>query len=246
VTKADQPDAIGFHEFFRYAIPGYGFLTVALITAWTGGLKSPFSDIQNVVAALVGGPFIGFVIHYGFYYPIWTWYYTNYSSTYKEVTAIVKSVPKLQGSELSRGKSDKLLARCIWDVVYFLDENREQRDRIQFLLTIMHSIGATLFSIWLGFLAGLTIPSFIIHAEIDFQTIQKSLELVLTAATKWYWLVLLGTLIITSILLFMSFKDRKHLAEKQEYLLVLKSRRKIQKEVLRIDIKRPSTSKPPQ
>ena len=238
MARTNASGATGFHDFFRYAIPGYGLVAVVLATIWlVNPSMFPSSDLQDITAWVISGPFIGFLIQHALYYPVWTLYYIRCSKAYKSVKQTIKHISISVRSELAEyddsDSTRQLLTRCIWDFVYFSDDNRVARNRIQFLLTTVHSIGATLVSIWLGFAFGLFYLFQRNYAELSFtaQTESNFVRSTTYGIVEWYWVAIV-LLVVTSGLVY-SFWDRKRLAENQEYLLVLQNRDAIRIEVLK-------------
>jgi hypothetical protein len=224
LSKSYESIPLGFHEFFRYAIPGYGFVAVAIIVFLLIDINGFSLSLSNAVLSAITGPFIGFLVSV-LYYQIWMRHYKHNSKAYKKVNEIIKSIPKFRESELgTEYKDDQLtLVRCVWDFVYFSKNNEATRDRIQFTFTMMHSIGATILAIWMGFFSGLASPFFL--GYVEFSNIDW----------RWAPLLKLGllawVLLVISLLLYLAFRERKILGENEEYLFVRENQEKIKEKV---------------
>jgi len=137
LSKLNESIGIGFHEFFRHAIPGYGFVAVTLIVFSLNDRRLISSlNLPTVVVWVITGPFIGFLVSI-LYYQIWSLYYKRKSKAYKKVKEIIESIPNFKESELGTEYKEndqlKYLVRFVWDFVYFTDDNKATRDRIQFV-----------------------------------------------------------------------------------------------------------------
>lgn len=205
---------VGFHEFFRYTIPGYAFLIVIFLLFIAFGETRFFQNLPQTVISILAGPPIGFLIHW-IYYSIFSCWYTRRSKAY---TKIGEEIEKYTGNheELKEEftKRKILVIRCLWDNVFFSKKN-EMRDRIEFLFTTFHSIGSVLLALWLGFFTGIYVLSFL-NQKIKVPA-QFSIFLLISPPFAVLWAV-----IFISIFLVISYKSRYDLGTSLEHSLVLK------------------------
>lgn len=219
--------SLGFHEFLRYAIPGYAFLIVVFSLFITFGEKAFFQNLPQAVISILAGPPIGFLIHW-IYYSMFSYRYIRRSKVYREIGNQIERYIQNQGKPNIKefieefSKRRVLVIRCLWDNVFFSEENK-MRERIEFLFTTFHSIGSVLVALWVGFFTGM-------YLLLSTQKIKVSTQFSLFLLTSPSFFVLC-TVILISVFLFISYKLRYNLATSLEFFAVLKLRELLTKEI---------------
>lgn len=220
---------VGFHELFRYSIPGYAFLITAFLVFATVGETEVFQDLAQIVISILAGPPVGFLIHW-IYYCGFSWYYTRHSSAYQEIRKEVEEyienheVSDVKGLKEEFSKHKVLVIRCLWDNVFFSKNlQNEMRDRIQFLFTTFHSIGSVFAALWLGFFVG--IFSLLVLGKINFP-VEFSFSW-LRLPLLWVFAVIGGV----SLFLVKSYRLRYNLGTFLEFFAVIKLRKLIIEEI---------------
>ena len=217
--------SLGLHEFFRYAIPGYVYLLVfflpILLTDFVPFPIKPNTSSQLFYSTLlvIAGPVLGYFIFY-FYYPVCKRFSYNFEKTppFQVIKEYAARKLKEMGlsthlDELKRDQKE-MLVRALEDLaVHSVHESKPSplRERLDFLFSSFHSLGATITAIWLGTL------SWMIGGLSNRIITEQSLEIPPKTFWPLYFYAVLW--ICISLVLLVSWSHRKNLAIMEEYFL---------------------------
>lgn len=220
---------LGFHEFFRYAIPGYIYLLVFFLPILTTPLKAtlePSLSLDPLLSSallVVSGPVIGFVI-FQVYYLIFTRYFYGIKKTppFPTIERLLRKELSKQGLAISTGSEMEIWVRALEDLLTTSDPLKKtsndlvarlapSKERIRFLFSSFHSLGATAAAILLGMVSWgvLGIANYVLQG---YPSVIWPKEIVVFLFFLIIWLVL-------SVVLLWQWRYRKNLAIREEALL---------------------------
>lgn len=223
----------GFHEFFRYVIPGFA-LGISFILLMIAYYEIALQDLFYITAvASLMSPFLG-IIPFRIYY----WFHQHFyrkkkeekknkckvevafigSDAYQKVWEIIRSHVE-EAEKLKKDQAD-ILVRCVWDKIFFKDLDQRIRERILFLFTTSHSIGATATAIFLSIgIKAIILADIIVHIDMPYQPRP---------------IINLFTLIILffsfAVFLYFVYRNFKTLAINEEFYAVIQNKKKIEEE----------------
>ncbi|MCW3984845.1 MAG: hypothetical protein NWE91_00290 [Candidatus Bathyarchaeota archaeon] len=228
---------LGFHEFFRYTVPGYIYLLVFfppifLTSSETVTIELLLSLNSFVSSALllVAGPILGYLIFH-IYYPIYRYFFYNYEETRPFQVIRNYASTKLNDEHLS-----ETLVRALEDLAFYSESDPNLRpfdpdfkplkDRMEFLFSSVHSLGATITAIWLGIL------SWAIWGLLDSTVSDYHITFNISWVNTFFTFAFFAVLwFATSIILLSSWSYRKNLAIMEEYLIVSTGKARIDKAI---------------
>lgn len=199
-----------YHEFLRYAIPGYISLfvlfTLIILTPHSAFLADLSKIDSPIIAALIviGGPACGYLIFLA-YYSLFMW--RSYSIEKVEPFKLIREKLRCKKLSLCSGQ-EEVLVRAIEDLALadsYLKMHSMERERIQFLFSSFHSIGTTILAILLGIVCG---------------SIWVSVNKLAALQEYGVPLIFIVALCAMCVLLLRAWKYRKNLAIMEERLLL--------------------------
>jgi len=238
-----EPKSLGLHEFLRYALPGYIYLFVFLLPIFLTDFPFPIKLSGSLVQSLlttavlvIAGPTIGYLVFY-MYYPV----FKHFSYNFKNIPPF-QMMETYVSAKLNRARAElwpslsryqkEMLVRAMEDVAVHsgssLNESAHARDpnlrvlreRVEFLFSSFHSLGATVTAIWLGIISWIVAGAVnsLVSCELIFRIPKNVLITYTFLAFLW---------VGVSVMLLFSFRHRKNLGITEEYLFALIHRGRI-------------------
>jgi len=133
------------HSFLRHSLPGYILIVISLVPmlilplpllAWFKGF-----ELLSIFATILAGPVAGAVI-YWIYYLLWGWSTVTESDYYRRIADEI-------GDRVPRGQLEAFTS-AFEDRILFDKDNKEYAERLFFLWSTVHSIGASILALFFG------------------------------------------------------------------------------------------------
>jgi hypothetical protein len=227
---------LGLHEFLRYSIPGYIYLLVFFLPNRTLiESNSLFSSALLVLA----GPILGDILFH-IYYPIFMHF--SYDTAETRPFSYIRTEVTRKVNDRS-SKEIEILTRAIEDFAFhdpYLRRFEKERERIQFLFSSFHSIGATIVAICSGIISlviweaiskmqlggGLLV---VLPIPIGCRILQFAISPICWSVANFssFFAIWLIFWIFLSFHLFEGWAYRKDLAIMEEFLLVTQNKWKL-------------------
>lgn len=182
VISVEPKSSLGLHEFLRYAIPRYIYLLVFLLPIFLTGFPFPIEltgslmqSLLTTAALVITGPTIGYLVFH-IYHPVFKRFPYKFKNIppFRVIETYLSTKLKKKDENLWLNLSDyqkEMLVRAEEDVAVHSESNpnvrpfdpnlRVLRERMEFLFSGFHSLGATVTAIWLD------IISWIIASAMD-------------------------------------------------------------------------------
>lgn len=217
---------LGLHEFFRYAIPGYIYLLVFLPPIFiTGSSVISFQlflhdQVFSSALLVLAGPLLGYVIYY-VYYPIF-WLLSYDYRTVPPFSMINVRISNELQEKRKKGivfhrLNKEALVRAVEDILS-QDISKSGEERVKFLFSSFHSLGASIVGICLGMVSWLILKLLDVFSGYTWDPVGfwGALYLFLVFSVTW---------VVVLILFLLSWKQRKDLAIMEENILIIKKKK---------------------